>query len=130
MIGTDLVFIPRLVTRLSDERFTAKVFTPDELARCLDYEEGYRRAHLAGVFAAKEALSKMFGVGFGRGFWWKDIELVKEESGCPQLRWVRPELHEQFPLDDDFSCSISHDGDYAIAVCHQARARTKLPTRP
>lgn len=123
MIGTDLVFIPRLAERLADQRFTAKVFTPEELARCVDYEDRYRQAHLAGIFAAKEALAKMFGVGFGRGFWWQDIQHQKDDSGCPQLDWIRPELQALFPLDEDFACSISHDGDYAIAVCHQSRPR-------
>ena len=41
--------------------------------------------HLAGRFAAKEAVLKVLGTGWRGGIAWTDIEIVKEPSGQPKI---------------------------------------------
>jgi len=60
--------------------------------------------HIAGRFAAKEAVLKLFDGGIS----FKDISIVRDPSGRP------------FAYVKGFSCkidvSISHTDDYAVAV--------------
>ncbi len=41
--------------------------------------------HLAGRFAAKEAVLKVLGTGWRGGIAWTDIEVIKELSGQPKI---------------------------------------------
>ncbi|MDO5716523.1 MAG: NAD(P)H-hydrate dehydratase [Tissierellia bacterium] len=59
---------------------------------------------LAGIFAAKEALSKALGVGLNRSIL-REAEVKKNHLGKPYIVF----RHRVYDL------SISHDGDYAIA---------------
>ena len=61
--GIDLVHCPRIarVWQAHGDRFLARVYTPAERAYCLDCKDPLPR--LAGRFAAKEAVLKMFGTG-------------------------------------------------------------------
>ncbi len=78
-IGTDMIEIARIVRALEREGFAHKVFTAQELSwgRRTSFGE-----HLAGLFAAKEAVSKALGVGFS-GFWPTDIEIDHNPEGKP-----------------------------------------------
>ena len=40
-------------------------------------------SHIAGRFAAKEAISKALGTGFGKDLGWLDIEILNDEAGKP-----------------------------------------------
>jgi holo-[acyl-carrier protein] synthase len=42
---------------------------------------------LAARFAAKEAVSKAFGTGFGKDFGWLDAEVENGDQGQPLLRF-------------------------------------------
>ena len=85
-IGTDTIEVER-VRRAIDhpqwgERFRQRVFTPGEIAYCLKrarYAESF-----AARFAAKEAVMKALGTGYGSGVWWRDIEVVRK-SGRPLI---------------------------------------------
>ena len=41
--------------------------------------------HLAGRFAAKEAVLKVLGTGWRGGIAWTDIEILPEPSGQPKI---------------------------------------------
>jgi holo-[acyl-carrier protein] synthase len=85
-VGTDAIEVER-VRRAVDhpqwgERFRQRVFTPGEIVYCLKrarYCESF-----AARFAAKEAVMKALGTGYGRGVWWRDIEVVRA-SGRPTI---------------------------------------------
>src|SRR3982751_182540 len=83
--GIDLVEVSRIAEMLErhGERFLSRVFTPGEAL----HSEGRRgRAeHLAGRFAAKEAVLKALGTGWAEGVAWTDIEVCAEPSGAPRL---------------------------------------------
>ena len=84
--GADLCDIRRIahgIERYGD-RFVAKLFTPEERARC-DAKAG-RAACYAKRFAAKEACAKALGLGFGARIGWLDIGVVNLDTGRPTLR--------------------------------------------
>ena len=65
-------------------RFRDRVFTERERAYC----EGRGRTRVesfAARFAAKEAVMKALGTGYGDGVWWRDIEVVRMRGGRPTL---------------------------------------------
>lgn len=111
-VGTDLVEIRRvaeLVVRYG-ERFTARVFTPDELTLC----DG-RPASLAARWAAKEAVAKALGTGIGAvGF--REIEVCRDGAGRPLIRLHgrAQELAGALGLSH-WGISLAHDGGLAVA---------------
>jgi holo-[acyl-carrier protein] synthase len=85
--GIDIVETAR-VRRLVDEhgqRFLDRCFTKDEQEYCAKSPKRYYE-HLAGRFAAKEAVLKVLGTGWRGGIQWTDIEVLKEPSGQPKIR--------------------------------------------
>jgi holo-[acyl-carrier protein] synthase len=111
-VGVDLVQIRRVavLAETYGDRFTARVFTPTELAECHD-----RPGSLAARWAAKEAVAKALGTGFGPVSF-HEIELLRDGAGRPELRLdgKARALAEARGLDS-WSVSIAHDGEYAIA---------------
>jgi holo-[acyl-carrier protein] synthase len=116
-LGTDLVAISRLESILARhrDRFLERVFTPTERAECLD--RARPASHLAARLAAKEAAMKALGTGWGQGVHWKNIEVHSTGRHPPRLT-----LHGAARQQADRQgvrqtlLSLSHDGDYAIAV--------------
>ena len=85
--GIDMIEIQRIQRTMDryGSRFLNKVYTPAEQAYCLRK----RRAaeSLAARFAAKEAGAKALGTGISYGVTWLEIEVVREPSGRPTLRF-------------------------------------------
>lgn len=111
--GIDLIEINRLsgLKPSVRPRFLKRVFTPRELA-----EAGDSDIHLAGRFAAKEAVSKALGTGIGQVSW-QEIEIQRDKSGEPVLRLHgnAKRLAEAQGLTI-WSVSISHSDAYAVAL--------------
>ncbi len=87
-IGMDLIEVARVARafeRLGD-RFARRFLLGRELEYCLG--QARPAAHLAARFAAKEAVAKAFGTGIGSRLGWKDMEIIRSESGQPHV-----ELH-------------------------------------
>ena len=84
--GIDIVETSR-IKRLVDEhgqRFLDRCFTPEEQRYCALNEKRYFE-HLAGRFAAKEAVLKVLGTGWRGGIAWTDVEVIRETSGQPKI---------------------------------------------
>ena len=110
--GVDIIEIHRIKQVLDryGERFLNRLFTPNEI----DYCRG-RAPNLAGRFAAKEATMKALGTG-ARGVSWKDIEVVRADSGAPSVKlYGRAENRAERPQVVEISVSISHSREYAVA---------------
>ena len=111
--GIDLIRTNRLadVSPPIRERFVRRVFTQAEQAQAKDDNET-----LSGIFAAKEAVSKVLGTGIGKVAW-QDIEILHEWTGEPLVH-----LHGNALLVAEkkglkhWSVSITHDGGLAAAV--------------
>ncbi len=88
--------------------------------RVLDVREqryvGFKVERLAGRWAAKEAISKVLGLGV-RGVGWREIEVLPNRAGQPQVY-----LHDRAARRaeamglDEVSVSISHERHMAVAV--------------
>ena len=74
--GIDIASIPRIERSLGRfaERFLQRCFTRSEQGYALSRRRP--ATHLAGRFAAKEAVLKALGTGWRSGIAWTDIEIV------------------------------------------------------
>src|SRR5271166_6120752 len=85
--GIDMAEIGRIQQSVEryGQRFLNRVYTAAEQAYCL----GKRKSaeSLAARFAAKEAGAKALGTGISFGVSWLEIEVVREPSGRPTLRF-------------------------------------------
>jgi holo-[acyl-carrier protein] synthase len=84
--GIDIIETERMRHSVSEhgERFLDRVFTPAEQRYCALNQKRYFE-HLAGRFAAKEAVLKVLGTGWRGGIAWTDIEVLPEPSGQPRV---------------------------------------------
>ena len=110
MIGIDLIKTSRM------ERFM-KRFGDKALQKFLSQDEIHlvkNHKTAAGFWATKEATSKALGVGIGSECSFFDISITKTSKGAPVLN-LSKKIVENFNIKDT-SVSITHDGEYAIAV--------------
>jgi len=111
--GIDLIEIARLeeVRPAIRERFLARVYTPQELQ-----DAGDSNLHLAGRFAAKEAVAKALGCGIGP-ISWQEIEIRRGPAGEPELVLYGKarQMADELGLTS-WSVSISHTKVYALAM--------------
>lgn len=84
--GIDIVETARIrgLVENHGDHFLNRVFTPAEQAYCSMNPKRYFE-HLAGRFAAKEAVLKVLGTGWRGGIAWTDVEVTKEASGLPRI---------------------------------------------
>lgn len=81
-IGLDIIETARVESKLLNNRFLDKIYTSSEQAYILRRKQNGQSA--AGIFAAKEAVSKALGTGFGT-VGWTDIEIVQDPKGKPYV---------------------------------------------
>jgi phosphopantetheine--protein transferase-like protein len=118
-LGIDIIKVARIRETLErfGERFSRRVLTERERRYVRDRPETF-----AGRWAAKEAVSKVLGLGV-RGIGWRDIEVERLPTGQPAVR-----LHGRAAARADqlgmerIALSISHESDYAVAIAFGIRA--------
>ena len=111
-IGTDIVQIAHLERSL--DKVKCHCFTAQEIA----YADKFRDPlpHYAGRWAAKEALAKALGTGFGAACAWQDIEVINQDNGKPQVFLSGNAAETLKNLGGSkIHLSISHEKDYAVA---------------
>ena len=109
--GVDIIEIERIKNAEKNHaNFLSRVFSKREIE--------YLKAHsfkaetMAGMYAAKEAYSKLLGTGF-RGFGLSDVEILHEESGKPYIVFKGKKSRADL--------SVSHSRENAVAVaCGEA----------
>ena len=117
-IGTDIVEIERIqhVLQTYPNQFPKIVFTEAEIASAPANEQA-RLAYFAGRWAAKEAIAKALGCGFGANCAWKELEISNLPGGEPVVELSGNALQTFKELDGlKLSVSISHERHYATAV--------------
>ena len=115
-LGLDVVDLDRFagVIGRQGEALVRRVYRDGEIRRG---EGPARIAHLAGLFAAKEAALKALGTGWGGGLGFRQIEIRRDERGAPGLAFHDRALERAAALGVVNSrLSISHDGRFAAAV--------------
>lgn len=113
-LGNDIVEIERIKSAHGEhgEPFLNRLFTKKEQEYCFCCQDPYPR--LAGRFAAKEAIAKALGSGFGAELSWTDIEILPDEKGKP-IASLSGALKEKWG-DRPILLSISHCKTFATAV--------------
>ncbi|MCL2699033.1 MAG: holo-ACP synthase [Defluviitaleaceae bacterium] len=112
-IGTDIIDIARL--KDVKQAFLNRVYTSAELTG-LSQSPERRAEQLAGMFAAKEAVAKALGCGFGSAIMPSDIEILRRDGKRPQVRLLGNAKTVSDALGaDTVHVSISHCLDYAVA---------------
>jgi holo-[acyl-carrier protein] synthase len=118
-LGIDIIKVARIRDALArfGPRFSARVLTPAEQGYVRDRPET-----LAGRWAAKEAVSKVLGLGV-RGVGWREIEIERLPTGQPAVV-----LHDRAARRAEqlgmarIAVSISHEDDYAVAIAYGIRS--------
>jgi holo-[acyl-carrier protein] synthase len=84
-IGTDLVRLDRVEAALSrwGEHFVRRLLLPQEE---LQYRRTRRKVRFMAMrFAGKEAVVKAMGTGFRHGMWIRDVGVVADARGKPEI---------------------------------------------
>jgi phosphopantetheine--protein transferase-like protein len=80
-----------------------------------------RPENFAGRWAAKEAVSKVLGLGV-RGVGWTEIEILRLPTGAPSVKLHRRAARRAEQLGmGRIAVSISHEGEYAVAIAFGIR---------
>ena len=114
-IGNDIIEIERIEKAISKEGFKNKIYSQRELENI--EKRGNRTETYAGIFSAKEAISKAIGTGV-REFSLTDLEILNDDLGKPyvvvseKLDKILRNKKEDYQIE----ISISHSKKYATAV--------------
>ena len=114
-IGNDIIEIERIEKAISKESFKIKIYTQRELENI--EKRGDRVETYAGIFSAKEAISKAIGTGV-REFSLTDLEILNDDLGKPyvvvseRLDKIIKSKKENYQIE----ISISHSKKYATAI--------------
>jgi holo-[acyl-carrier protein] synthase len=113
-IGTDIIAIERIESAIErqGEAFIKRLFTVKEREYCM--KMAHPSTHYAGRFAAKEAVVKALGCGFGSLIGFHDIEILNNLKGAPEVT-LSERAQEEFK-GVQILLSISHCKSHATAV--------------
>ena len=117
-LGIDIIKVERIRAALTrfGPRFSRRVLTDTERRYVRDRPET-----MAGRWAAKEAVSKVLGLGV-RGIGWRDIEIERLPTGQPAVRLHGRAADRAIQLGmGRIALSITHESDYAVAIAFGVR---------
>jgi holo-[acyl-carrier protein] synthase len=117
-LGIDIIRVQRIADTLKrfGDRFSSRVLTPSESAYVRNRPET-----MAGRWAAKEAVSKVLGLGV-RGIGWRDIEIERLPTGQPAVRLHGRAAKRAVQLGmGRIAVSISHESEFAVATASGVR---------
>lgn len=113
-LGNDIIETQRMLKAIENhgKKFLERLFTHNEISYCEKHVDAHIR--FSGRFAAKEAIAKALGVGFGKDLTWKDFEILNDDKGKPFVKFCN-KTRDKFenPL---IMLSISHCKKFASAI--------------
>ena len=83
-IGTDMVEVERMASKILKKEFTERVFSKSEIAYCESMPD--KAQHYAARFSAKEAFLKATGKGLLLTHDLNEIEIIQTPEGAPNLK--------------------------------------------
>lgn len=111
--GIDIVEVKRIEKLIKNEKFLKRIYSNSEI----EYLESrkFKATTAAGIFSAKEAVSKCIGTGIA-GFNWNEIVISSDALGKPNVELVGKALliAEKRGISD-IEISITHSDEYAAA---------------
>lgn len=129
-VGIDIVQISRIAesVRQFGDRFTHRLFSADELSYATSAPASMAE-RLAARFAAKEAALKAFDL-CESGIDWREMEVRRDAHGACRLHLHGKAARLAGIGNEAIALSLSHDGDYALAVVAAAPEPTNSPFSP
>lgn len=115
--GLDIIECARIADVMAEhgDRFVERILTQRER----DYVNAKRDSiiHVAGRFAAKEAVLKAIGTGWRGAVSWQDMEILNNKAGQPQCTLSGESARIAASLGiARMLVSISHTPNYAAAT--------------
>lgn len=85
--GIDIIDISRFSSAIDKHgsKIIEKLFTEQEIKNSQKYQGSRLVSYFANRFATKEALSKAIGCGIGKFIGWRDMEIVNDQLGKPEI---------------------------------------------
>ena len=84
-IGTDLVDLDRIKKIKSLSTFARKILGNQELEKYKQLTDGHNQSYIGKQFAGKEAFVKALGTGFKKPVFPKDIQILRNSYGQPEV---------------------------------------------
>jgi holo-[acyl-carrier protein] synthase len=116
-IGTDVVQVERIektVARFGD-RFVMRLLMDEEYAQ---YQRTKQKVRFVAMrFAGKEAVVKAMGTGFAHGMWIRDVGIVQNSWGKPEVVYSPrgQEMREKLGIGDGH-VSLTDEAGLVVAV--------------
>ena len=82
-VGVDIIKNSRIKKLLKNKAFIKKVFSKNEIKNSTKHKD--KTSYFSKRFAAKEALMKAVGTGFRYNVNFKDISVINNKLGKPQI---------------------------------------------
>ena len=122
-IGIDVVRVERIAAAYArhGETFAMRILMPQELAA---FRPGKRpERYLAMRFAGKEAVAKALGTGFAHGIWVRDIGIVQNARGRPEVIWSErgDKVRRELGAGDGY-VSLTDEAGLVVAIAVLERA--------
>ena len=114
--GIDIIDIRRIKNIINKFKFKKRCFHQSEISKSesrLRSIESYAKR-----YAAKEACAKALGTGLARGVFWKDIEIINNRYGKPEIKLHNKALKflNNLNIKNLFiEVSLSDEKNYAVA---------------
>lgn len=116
-VGMDIQEISRVERAIErgGTTFLKKTFTEKETLYCQKQKRSGQ--HFAGRFCSKEAFFKALGTGWAKGIKWSEVEVIRKQSGCPQIVLSgQAKLLAKEAKVKKIWLSLSHSEGYAAAT--------------
>ena len=116
-IGVDIIQNSRIKKAIINQSFVNRIFTKAEISSSKKIH--FKTNYFAKRFAAKEALVKSIGTGIGKSINFKDINVINDKSGKPNIKLtnkVNDLIVKKFRTRKfDIFLSLSDEKNYSIA---------------
>ncbi|MET9607847.1 holo-ACP synthase [Streptomyces sp. NPDC006512] len=116
-IGVDVLAIGELDRLHTRGWFRQHTYDQEELALAESLSPSRAREFLAGRFAAKEAVLKVLGTGFGKGIRPAHVRVLRDDRSAPVVRLAGAAARRAAELGiGAIAVSIAHKDESVIAV--------------
>ena len=116
-IGVDIIQNSRIKKAIKNKSFVKRIFTKSEISS--SKIRNCKTNYFAKRFAAKEAFIKSIGIGIRKGINFKDIYVINDKSGKPNIKFsnkVNNLIIKKFKTRNfDIFLSLSDEKNYSIA---------------
>ena len=116
-VGTDIVEVSRINKLIKNISFIQRIFTKSEILN--SKKTNLKANYFSKRFAAKEALMKAVGTGFTKSVNFKDISVVNDKFGKPNIKYndnVKKLIISRYKIKSfNLFLSLSDEKNYSIA---------------